>query len=278
MTEELYYSIKEACVISGIPKKHLENYIKFGQELTMVKIRVRNYLDKAEFDKYISDRNDRMILLDRNDYIQCLEFAIKSYYSYKSTSDFGTTQQRDAGKFIFNFVQGKLGEIAVKKMLKNVFDVDISLDFSLREAVVGQDITEIAKPRKGGRVLNPLNLRVAIKSTKMKNYWLIVSQKEVEDTERNSDIYILTRVDLSLDHLISILKEHEALKNLNSIIPSYEDVKAEVCGFVRKSELMENKPVAELPDSGQEIQPSYIKNSGHVIKSRNEWKSLIDEL
>lgn len=216
--------------------------------------------------------------LNQEDYLKCLEFAIRSFYAYRSTSDFGTAQQRDAGKFVSNFVIGKLGELAVSYFLKRNFDVDTKLDFDLRDAVVGQDISEIAKPRRGARVYNPLRLRVAIKTSKMKNVWLIVPAKEVEDPERSSDIYIFDRVDLYLNHFIRILKEHSALAKLDTIIPPFEEIKAEVCGFIKKTDLISNPPVTRLPLPNQEIQSSYIMRSGNLCKSKEAWDRLLNEL
>ena len=47
-----------------------------------------------------------------------------------------------------------------EKFLKNKFDIDVKLDFEVRNEIVGQDSKEIAKPRKGGRVFNTPNLRM----------------------------------------------------------------------------------------------------------------------
>ena len=278
MLDTNYYTIDEAVEVSGISKKHLENYIKVGKEVSIEKKGRRNVIIKKDFESWLDTRKSRLVSLNLQDYIMCLEFAINSYYAYKSTSDFGTTTQRDAGKFVSNFVIGKLGEIAVYKFLKSNFDIDIKLDFDIREAVVGQDITEIAKPRRGGKVYNPPKQRVAIKTTKFKNVWLVVPQKEVEDATRASDIYILTRVDLPMDHMIRILREHKALEKLKNVIPDFGDVKAEICGFTSRTDLQVNTPVSELPNPKQEIQPSYIMQSGIIQKNLTEWEKLLDQL
>ena len=278
MINQDYYTLKEAGEFLSIPQKYLENYVKIGNELELVKVGRRKLLSISEVRAWAEYRDYSCTQLDRDDYLKCLQFAIESFYTYPSTSDFGTSQQRDAGKFVSNFIIGKLGELAVANFLRKNFDVDVRLDFDLRDAVVGQDITEIAKPRKGGRVYNPLKFRIAIKTSKMKNVWLIVSRNEVENNDRCSDVYIFSRVDLHLDHLIRILKEHDALSDLRNIIPSFEDIKAQVCGFIRKSELISNPPVTVLPAPPQSIQPSYIIRSGQLHKSKKEWTELIGEL
>jgi len=274
----LFYNIEQAAEYLGIPKKYLDNYSKVGDELQIIKQGRRKGFEKETLDNWSNQRNFCLVDLNRTDYLKCLEFAIRSFYAYRSTSDFGTAQQRDAGKFVSNFVIGKLGELAVKKFLKTRFDVDVSLDFSLREAVVGQDITEIALPRRGSRVFNPIRKRIAIKTSKMKNVWLVVAQNEVEDPTRTSDFYIFSRVDLYLNHFIRILKDHQALTNLSDIIPQFEIIQAEVCGFATKEELIAESPTDILPIQNQTIQMSYIKKSGKLNKSQNLWEQLINEL
>jgi hypothetical protein len=271
-------NLNQASEYLQIPRKHLDNYAKVGHELAINKVRSRNYISIEKLDAWKAQREFGFATFNREDYLRCLDFAIRSFYQYRSTSDFGTSQQRDAGKFISNFVSGKLGEIAVSKFLKRNFDIDISLDFDLRDAVVGQDIVEIAKPRRGSRVYNPARLRVAIKTTKMKNVWLIVPQKEVEDSSRASDIYVSCRVDLYLNHFIRILRDHTSLNNLSDIIPQFESIQGEVCGFIDKLTLQTKPPVKELPEQDQAIGSSYVWRTGELLRNRENWLSLIDQL
>jgi len=46
------------------------------------------------------------------------------------------------------------------------FNVLVKLDFELRDVVVGQDITELAFPRKGMRVYNHLKKELLLKLVK----------------------------------------------------------------------------------------------------------------
>lgn len=278
MTIDKNHTISEASEYLSIPQKYLENYIKIGNEIKLTKVGRKKLVSHADIEAWKKQREFGFVKLNQEDYLKCLEFAIRSFYAYRSTSDFGTAQQRDAGKFVSNFVIGKLGELAVSYFFKRNFDVDTKLDFDLRDAVVGQDIVEIAKPRRGARVYNPLRLRLAIKTSKMKNVWLIVPDKEVVDPARSSDIYIFSRVDLYLNHFIRILKEHKALARLNNIIPPFEEIEAEVCGFIKKIDLISNPPVTRLPLPNQEIQSSYIMRSGMLSRSKDAWESLLNEL
>lgn len=273
-----YYTLVEACELLKLSKKYLENYGKVGKELNIQKIGNRNKIAIDELNAWKLQREFGLVTLETLDYISCIEFAIRSFYNYSSTSDFGTSTLRDAGKFISNFAIGKLGEIAVKKFLKRNFDIEIALDFSLRDAVVGQDISEMARPRVGGRVYNPLRRRVAIKTTKMKNVWLIVPAKEVEDPDRKSDIYISVRADLFQDHLIRLLRDHSALENIKAIIPAFEDIPAEVCGFAYYDDISSVPAVEELPLQRQAIGRSYIMNTGRLNRTKSEWDTMLATL
>lgn len=264
-----------AAEMAGLPPKYLENYIKVGRELEKEPYKG---IREDRFEEWLKQHRFASVSLNRNDYIQCLEFAIESFYAYSSSSNFGTATQRDAGKFVTDFVIGKLGEIALQRFLLREFDTEISLDFAMRSAVVGQDIVEIAPPRKGGRVFNPIRQRVAIKTSKLKNVWLIVPEKEVTDATRTSDIYVFSRVDLYFDHLIRFLRDHKSLKSLRSKIPQFAEMKAEVCGFVEKSRLLRTKLETELPGQKTTIQPSYIVRTGALPKTRADWAALLSTL
>lgn len=270
------YSLKESSKYLEMPYKHLENYAKVGKELKFFRKGIRYVIDKTELDNWKALREFRTVHLDRDDYIECLEFALKSFYAYKSTADFGTATQRGAGKFVDNFTSGKLGEIAFKKFLKENFDIDTKLDFTLRDAIVGQDITEIANPRRGPKVFNPPRIRISIKTTKIRNVWLLVPQNELDDRERSSDAYILSRVELHPNHIFRFLKLDDSLKNLRDIIPDFEPLRAEVVGFAWKESLTANPPVKEIP--GQEIQSSYALRSGNLKCTADDWNEFILKL
>lgn len=268
--------IADACRDCGIDDKAIDNFWRYGHELTMTKNGSRNGFLRNDLDTWYRQYQFSSVTLDRDDYMKCLKFAIRSYYDYRSRGDFGTAQQRDAGKFISNFVSGKLGEIAVEKFFKNRFDIDTRLDFEIREAVIGQDITEVAFPRRGARVFNPPRVRIAIKTTKAKNVYLAVPANEAEDDARRSDVYILSRVDLYLNHFLRILREHRSLEEMTDIIPEFVNIRGQVCGFILLPQLLANVPVTELAGMGQSIQSSYVSRSGALQKTEDQWRALFD--
>lgn len=122
---------------------------------------------------------------------------------------------------------------------------------------------------------NPPRLRISIKTTKMKNVWLVVGHSEVENELRTSDVYILSRIELPMDHFFRLFKTHETLGRVRGEIPDLPmPLSAEVAGFAYKNEL--EGPVERI--NGVRIQPSYVKRSGELHSSVIEWKELIDKL
>ena len=70
-----------------------------------------------------------------------------------------------------------MAEIALSKFLKDHYNIEIKLDFTVRNVVVGQDITEVVR----GRVANPPRVRISVKSGKENGMILIVPEPEVEN-------------------------------------------------------------------------------------------------
>ncbi|MBI5470502.1 helix-turn-helix domain-containing protein [Candidatus Kaiserbacteria bacterium] len=254
----------------GVPQKALENFVKAGE---IVREKAGRYwmTDRAELDRWKNDYTTRSVLLSEEEYRKCLDFAIRSYYGGFAMTNFGTRTQRDVGQFLFNSVQGKLGEIGLRKFLNEKFKIKITLDFDVRGVVVGQDISEVQR----GRIVNPPKMRVGIKSTKERNMFLAVPQSEVEQPERSSDIYILVRVALPSDHFLRFARTFEPLSNIRTSIPEFEPIRAEVAGFVYKEDLQ--GPAQQV--LGQDLaKPNYFCHSGALKKSDSDWKSLIEQL
>lgn len=260
----------EAYEYLGVPKKMLENLVKAG-EIACTKAGRYRVISTEVLDSWRESRKLRLIQFNEEDYRQCLDFAITSYYGGLAMTNFGTQTQREAGQFLFNSIQGKLGEIAVERLFGN-YGIGIELDFRMRNGtVVGQDITEVRR----GRVVNPPRIRVGIKSTKERNMCLLVPQPEVEQVERSSDIYILVRVALPLDHFLRFVKEYDRLMDIRDKIPDFVPLTAEIAGYVDKNEL-EGPAVSVLGNNLQK--PNYFALTGSLRKSDSEWRELIGRL
>lgn len=272
-----YYNLNQAAEYLGISQKALSNYTKIGGEISYYR-RGRGYVvDKKELDRWKTQHSFNTVSLTKEDYQKCLDFAVRSFYKYRSTVDFLGFRQRGIGKWIEDFIPGKLGEIAVKKFLKDRFDLDIKLDFSLREDIPAQDIMEVAKPRRGTRAYNPAQVKTSIKSTKVKNVWLVVPQKEFEDPNRRSDVYILTRTELPLNHVARIIRTHKALEKVHGLIPAFKELEAEVAGFTWSEDLAHHFYKEGIPGTGIP-RPHYALSTGELRKSRAEWSKYISML
>ncbi|MGC9517483.1 MAG: hypothetical protein ACP5C3_07290 [Methanomicrobiales archaeon] len=100
-----------------------------------------------------------------------------------------------------NWITGRMTEYSFKKFIKNRFSVKLILDEKLHpgkitpQEVVGvkNEKSEIRKP----------NLFIGIKSSKMKNAYLIADEHGTE--VRNADVYIFVRAGLPRDHIIRYL-------------------------------------------------------------------------
>lgn len=259
----------------GIEEKLLKNYEATGGELSRVipPSKKRLAFAKTELDRWKTNFDSCCVALDMEDYLKCLEFAVSSYYGANSRSDFGAPQQRDIGKFIDNYTSGKMGEIAIKKFLEARYGCSIKLDFGVHPSEVsGQDIVEVVTKSGTKLITNPPRIRVAIKTSKMKNVWLVVSKTEVERSVRASDVYVFVRVDLPPDHLFRLVRTHPSLSNLKDMIPELDHVIGQVVGYATYEDLRSETVSEVLPGSEQKIMPSYILRTGRL---RTDWKSFV---
>jgi hypothetical protein len=153
------------------------------------------------------------------------------------------------------------------------------LDFDIHDAIVPQDIVGI----KDGSAYRPPKVGVGIKSSKPKSAFLILGENEITIPERRSDYYILCRPDIPDDHLLRLAKDRveEIVRGQHYFptyqekIPDFENMFCEVCGWCKIDEL---EKVSGIP--GQEFDNGfrYVKKSGLLHKSPEEWKQLIAKL
>jgi len=222
-------------------EKILKNWAKQGNEIKIEK-RGRSYgILEDEFVNWENRVRNSIIRLSWEDYKKCLLFAVNAFYRPVTKSDFNRMKQRDVGEFITNQTQGKLGEIAVQKiMLREGLKID--LDFSF-DGIPSQDITRVSTRMVGSNpVWNNPELKVSIKSTKLKNVLLTVPSKELVQNDRRSDMYVLSQVGLFPDHILRVIKKlkPEELLNedLRNLIPEFEDIICRIGGFVLVNDLI----------------------------------------
>jgi hypothetical protein len=272
---------KEAIEFLGLDEKVFENYFRSAGEIKCQERKNRKgfyYFNKNELDKWLKDYQWRTIDLTKEDYALCLDFALAQHLRGYVLSDWGTARQREFGQKITNWVKGQLGEVAVRRFFKEKFGVDVKLDFDIHEEIVPQDIIGVVE---NGKKRKP-KIGVAIKSSKPKSAYLILSKNEVTLAERRSAIYILCRPDIPDDHLlrigkdpiIQLVRNKPHFSSYKDQIPSFKDIPCEVVGYCSLEEL---EKVKSIP--GQEFDSfRYVKQSGALHRTRKDWEALLAKL
>ncbi|MBI5391418.1 hypothetical protein HZB00_00280 [Candidatus Woesearchaeota archaeon] len=182
------------------------------------------------------------IKITKEDYEECLKFILKLKYLWGgATIDFASSGvKRDIGKYIHDHIGGKLAEIAVKKFLKQKYNLNIELGFekytSAEDFMLG-DIEKVTK--SDGTKVSP-KLKVEIKATKLSSRWWLISDNEFDS--REYDVYILVVIDLPLDHILRFFKDSLKLddKELEKAIPDFGTIDAEIKGIVWRDEFKNN--------------------------------------
>lgn len=182
------------------------------------------------------------VKITKQDYEKCLKFILKLRYLWGgATIDFASSGvKRDIGKYIHDHIGGKLAEIAVKKFLKQKYNLNVELGFekytSAEDFMLG-DIEIVTK--SDGTQVSP-KLKVEIKATKPSSRWWLISDSEFDS--REYDVYILVIIDLPLDHIIRFFKESLKLddKELEKAIPDFGTIDAEIKGIVWRDEFKNN--------------------------------------
>ena len=281
MPDEDLLSIGKAAEYVNAPKALLEN----GEEVPIQTIGRRRYFSKAALDEWVEKRRQRTMDLGKADYAKCFDFALAMYYRGYTAVDWGTARKREAGQGITNWIRGQLGEIAVQKFLSQKFGIDVELDFDLHDAIVPQDIIGV----KEGRTTREPHLKVGIKATKFRNSFLILSAADVEPTNRKSDVYILTRINLPDDHMLRIskpeldrlLQNEKYFSSYRSKLLAFEPIPCEVVGFsyIRELEREENQErLAQILGTRSVSGYRYIKAAGNMRHSNQDWQALADRL
>jgi len=274
-------SKKEAIEYLGLDQKTFDNYFKNASEFPCMKrvgARGRFYFDQDILFKWKESLAWRTVELDKEDYALCLDFALAQHFRNYVQSDFGTGRQREFGQKITNWVKGQLGEVAVRKFFKREFNVDIELDFDIRDKIVLQDIIGI---KDKGKMRTP-RVGIGIKSSKPKSAFLVLGENEIKIEGRRSDIYIYCRPDIPDDHLLRIAKEeiNEVVKNkphyskYKDLMPDFASISCEVVGWCYYSDLRETDKIPGQDFDGVR----FVKESGLLRKSKKDWEDLIKQL
>ncbi len=262
-------SFPQASEYLHLTPKVFENYAQKGREIPIQRIGRMRKVNKVHLDDWQKYFDETTVNLSEDNYFESLCFALEKFYSGAPRANFATSMQREAGKYLSDHISGYLGELAFQLFLKNKFKIEIRLDNNVDGLVRSQDIVSVSR-RRG--VENQSSFKVSVKTSKIKNIWLIVGKNEIELPDRKSDYYIFVRVDLCSDHIVRLIREHPAVEKIKEIIPPLDEyIQAQVCGFIEVAKL--EGPTKQV--DAQEISLSYVKRSGEL---RKDWQFLADNL
>lgn len=262
-------SFPRASEYLNIEQKALENYVKKGKEIPRRLVGRVKKLYKDDLDVWKKYFDETTIILDQESYYKALRFSIRKFYSDAPRANFATETQRGAGQYLTNHIQGYLGELAFQKFMADKYDIRLVLEDNIDGIVRSQDIVAVSK-RRG--VERPPANRISVKSSKMKNIILAIKSSEVQIPDRESDYYVYTRVDLSIDHIVRLIQKHPSVEEIKDIIPPEESfVKTQVCGFIERGKL--DGPIKDLPGIVQFSSLNYFKKSGEL--NRN-WSQIAE--
>ena len=203
-----------------------------------------------------------VVSLLEDDYVQCVLFALASYYNnIQTTMDFASTGvKRDVGDYVNDITIGKLAEMAVKRFLQERYDLEVDLDFDFYEDASQVDDGDIRwiKMKDGTKIARPQLHPIDIKSTKGSSKWLLIRKEEFGN--RAYDMYISVKVSIPESHLIDFLggekidamvaslKEDSELskKHMGMLVSGLKKkheglfpIKAEVMGWIGRKELID---------------------------------------
>ena len=275
---------REAITFTGLYKKTFENFFKVAEEFSCLDRkggRGHFAFDRGVLQKWKDNFKWRTIELNKEDYALCLDFAMAQHIRGYVLSDWGSARQREFGQKITNWIKGQLGEVAVKKFLKQEFDIEVELDFGIYDDIVPQDIIGIIE---SGKKRAP-KVGVGIKSSKPKSSFLILSENEAMLAKRSSEVYIFCRPDIADDHflritrdkVIELVKDKQHFSMYKDKIPEFTNIPCEIAGWCHIGDL-EKKEAKDIPGLENATGWRYAIPSGRLKKTKKDWKELIKQL
>jgi hypothetical protein len=159
-------------------------------------------------DWYFNKFKPNVFLLDEDEYTEASIQSLKIQFLIAGT-DFGTSRQRDMGQKWSDTIRGYLGELGLKQLLANRFNIDIELGHEpgRLEDYLDLDIRQV-KNISDTSYRNP-NINVSIKTTKSNGVWLDIPG----DQFSHSDLYVLALIGVDVNHLFSFFKHLSVFKD-----------------------------------------------------------------
>ena len=275
-------SRKDAIDFLGIDPKHFDNYFKSSEEIKGYKKKNRWYFDKSQLIQWNTQKEERTVFLDKEEYEQCFEFAIKMAYGMKGSHGTGIRGVRSEMQTADDFILGIMAEVGIKKMIEEKFNSRVELDMEVHpDHITEQDFVGIYD----NNILRKINFDVAVKSSKWKSCWNILPPIEYEDSNRRSDVYIFARVGIPSDHLFRVLRNHSFFNRVSNYLNSNKEagfrtieplgpIPIWICGFNYHGDFHQ---VTEIPGQKFDGNPNYryACSVSQMKNSDTDWKSLL---
>lgn len=271
---------REALSLTGLPKKHFDNYFMSSCEIQGVKESGRWRFDEQALQQWLLMKEWSTVELTQADYMECFEFAFKMAYVSNAAHGTGIRGQRSEVQKTDDFIFGILAEYGVRSFMHSKFGIDIGLDMDVHpDHITAQDVISV---RENG-IERPAKVNIAIKSSKMKSCWNVIDPLEYDDPGRRSEVYIFTRVEIPTDHLFRAVRDHSLFDRLHAFLdlnPLYKKldplphVKVWICGYSNYGEFDRVKKIPGQDFSGDR----YVKSVGEMHKTEDDWRSLAERL
>lgn len=149
-----------------------------------------------------------LVYLTKQDYIEAAIESLKVQFNLSST-DFGTSRQRYLGQKWSDTIKGYLGKIALRKYLTERYKLEITVGNNKRklDQYIDSDIYYVKTSED--EEIRQSNLKISLKTTKANGIWLDIPSQQFN----HSDVFILIKLGISVDHLFSFFKEISVFKD-----------------------------------------------------------------
>jgi len=273
-----YLFWKDAVNYLGLEKTQFNNISKIGKEIAREKINNKWYVSKQECDRWLNLYNFRSVYMTKEEYLRCLEFAIKSYYEgAQAKSDFLTGEKREIGKFAHNIIIGKLAEMALAKFLYQHFRLEVELEFSLVKDSSVAFTEDIVKIKTRHAIRNP-KINIEIKASNKTSVHFLITKQSFENADRKNDAYVFVRVHLYMNHIIRFFKDFFS-KDIGSIIYNFEPIRAEIVGFAWHDDFItKGSIISEMDGRTLRTGLNYHLLSGLLRFSKEDWNDIANSL
>ncbi|MCX8136259.1 hypothetical protein [Pyrobaculum aerophilum] len=178
-------------------------YAEYVSDLCEGAVRSGDVERFSKLDEWLEWLKWSSVVLNHHDY---LEVAVRTLRlaPYLRPTDYGTARQRDLGQLWTDAIRGHLGEIAFAKWISEKFGIAIETGLSELgplEEFLPSDVIKVNN--------RPPQLKVSIKTTKLRGVWLDIPYKQID----HSDIFILVRVGVAREHFIAFLKAISVIRD-----------------------------------------------------------------